>query len=295
MSRPTLVFIDGAAFAPEEARISVLDRGFLYGDGVFETLRVYRGVPFALDEHLDRWLSSAARVEITPPLPREALRRELLEAVRRSGLEEAFLRAMLTRGEGPLGLDVSTLETPARRVLLVGPVQPPPPEAYARGVAVVLYRGVRPTDGNVAEGAKVTNYVVAVLATTHARRAGAHEAVLVDSRERILEGASSSFFLVREGALITAPESAGVLAGITRAQVLSVARAAGIPCEERAPEPEDVAAADEAFLTSTIREVLPVVRVGDQVVGAGVPGIVTRRLASAYSAQVSKYMDEFVV
>jgi branched-chain amino acid aminotransferase len=276
-----LVAIDGAVVLPDAATISVYDRGFLYGDSVFEVLRTYAGVPFALEEHVARLARSAARVLIAMPIDERALAEEIARVVRSAGNEESYARIMLTRGEGPLGLDPDLASHP-RRVVLVEPLAPPRREVYERGIAAVTVATKRAVDDTPAAGAKVSNYLSNLLAVREAKSRGAEEALIVDGRGEVVEGASSNVFLVRAGVLVTPPESAGILAGITRAHVLSAAKELGVPVELRALRVAELYAGDEVFITSSIREVVPVVRVDDRAVGAGVPGPTCRALYRAF-------------
>ncbi len=193
------------------------------------------------------------------------------------------MRAMVTRGSGPLSLDPDTARSPLR-VVIVEPVTPPPRETYALGIAVATVRAHRAVDGTAAAGAKVTNYLANLLAVREAKAAGASEALLLGPQGVVVEGATSNVFAVRAGKVVTPPESAGILAGITRGYVLALARASGLVADE-APLPlADLYAADEAFVTSSIREVVPVVRVDGRPIGSGAPGPVTRRLHRALRA-----------
>ncbi len=281
----TLVMIDGKLLPEADARVSVFDRGFLYGDSVFETIRTYAGAPFALDEHLARLERSGAQVFIQLPVSRAQLEREVLEAVRTAGNAETYIRVMVTRGTAPLGLDPLSAEHPLR-VVIVAPLPPMPDALYENGVAVVTYRTQRTAEATPAATAKVGNYLVSVLALREARKVGAAEALIVDSGGFVVEGASSNVFVVRAGRLVTPPEDAGILPGITRRRLLDVARAEGVPVDL---EPLPVAAlgdADEMFISSTTREMLPVVRVDGRDVGAGTPGPLTRRLLAAFRKSV---------
>jgi branched-chain amino acid aminotransferase len=282
----TIVMIDGRELPPGAQSVSVFDRGFLYGDSVFETLRTYAGVPFALGQHLERLARSAEQVFIPLPLPLTELSEEVLTVLRRTAHGESYLRVMLTRGEAVLGLDPALARCP-RRVIMALPLNVPPAHQYTSGVGASTYRAQRQADGTSAAGAKIGNYLVSVLAMREAGLIGAVEALLVDARGRVLEGASSNVFLVRAGQLTTAPTEAGILAGITRAHVLSLARAEGIPVELRAPDLSEVRAADELFITSSIRELLPIVRLDQQPVGEGTPGPVFRRLLQAFRERVA--------
>lgn len=281
----TLVSLDGALLEPSEARVSVFDRGFLYGDSVFETLRTYGGVPFCLDEHLTRLESSAERVALPLPVPRETLRTELLDAVAAAGNAESYVRLMLTRGSGALGLAPPTDARPLRLVI-VGPLHPPPLAHYEHGIAVVTHRTQRLTDGSDAAGAKIANYLVSVLAMRDAAAAGASEALIVDREGRVLEGATSNVFGWLDGCWRTAPVESGVLAGITRARLLELLAARGEPVQQRALTLAELTRVEELFVSSSIRELLPVVRVDGAPVGDGKPGARTRALLSAFRASV---------
>lgn len=268
---------------PESAKISVFDRGFLYGDSVFETIRTYGGRPFALQRHLWRLAESAARVFIDLPVSVEQLGREVESAIVGAGNAESYVRLTLTRGVGEsLGLDPGLSRHPLR-VIIVTPLKSPAAEAYERGVSVVTYRTDRVTDHSSAAGAKIGNYLTAVLANREVARAGAAEALIVDGRGRVVEGATSNVFVVlADGTLVTPPETDGILLGITRETVLSVAAQLGIPVRLESLALDAVKAAEEVFVSSSIRELLPVVRIDGQPVGSGAPGAVTGRLLHAF-------------
>lgn len=282
-----MVWIDGQRVAPSEARVSVFDRGFLYGDSVFETIRTYGGKPFALREHVERLAWSAGRVFIDLPVSNDQLCSEVEEATRDAGYPESYLRLMLTRGVGAMGLDPGAAEHPLR-VLIVAPLVSPAPEAYRDGVSVITYATQRVGDATGAAGAKVGNYLVAVLAMREARKVGAVEALIVDHEGRIIEGSTSNVFVVKGGRLYTPSESDGILPGITRARVLDVARDLGFEVELGPLTRHTVEGADELFISSSIRELLPVVRMDGLVVGSGKPGRVTQALHAAFREKVSR-------
>lgn len=273
-----LVMIDGSAVLPERALVSVYDRGFLYGDSVFEVLRTYDRKPFALEEHVERLFDSAARVAIEPAVSRETLQTEILEALGRSGAEgDSVVRVQITRGTGPLGLDPTFARNPTR-VILVEPISLPPFDDYRNGIGVLLVRTERTADNTQAAGAKVANYLVSLLALRDAHAAGAKEAIIIDGRGRVLEGTTSNVFLVKDRVLLTPPETEGILPGITRRHLLDAASSVEIPVRITTLTSGDLTNADEVFISSTVREVLPVVRVGDQVIGDGVVGEVSRTI-----------------
>lgn len=279
-----VVSIEGALRAPEQAMVSVYDRGFLYGDSIFETVRTYGGAPFALDEHLARLARSAERVAMELPVAVDVLRAEVLEALAQAGNPESYARVMVTRGAGPVGLEAPSDARPLR-VILVEPLRLPPAAHYRDGIAAITVRTERAADA--AHGAKVGNYLASLLALREARRAGAAEALLLDGAGDVLEGTTCNVFAVEGATLCTPPEEAGILAGITRAHILTVARAAGMAVEERAISRERLLAAAEVFVCSSIREVVPVVEVDGSPVGEGAPGPVTRRLHTAFRRAVS--------
>lgn len=276
-----VVSIDGRLCPPGEQVVSVFDRGFLYGDSVFETLRTYDGVPFELEEHLARLERSAALVFIELSVSRAVLRGEIATALSASGNPESYVRVMLTRGEGALGLDPALAERP-RRVIIVQPLLQPPAEQYTRGIAAVSYRTDRVLDATTAQGAKVGNYLISVLGLRQAKQSGASEALIVDGRGRILEGGSSNVFVVDGVGLRTPPLEAGILAGITRARVLELAAELGLVVELGDVQLEAARHAREIFITSSIRELLPVVRLDGAPVGTGRPGPVFQRLLTAF-------------
>ena len=277
------VMIDGRIVPPERAVVSVFDRGFLYGDSVFETLRSYQGRVFALDAHLERLARSAERVLIPLPASLNTLKAELLQAVQAHGRPEAYVRVILSRGVGrTLGLDPELAQTPTR-VVLVTELTLPPAELYEHGIAAITFRAERPSDAPGVADAKIGNYLLAVLAMRKARAEGAAEALLEDAQGYLLEGSTSNLFAVFRGTLVTPPTSAAILPGITRARVLNLARQS-LPVEERALHKSELAQADEVFITSSIRELLPVVRVDGRMVGPGVPGPITLDLLARFRA-----------
>jgi branched-chain amino acid aminotransferase len=275
----------------ERATVSVLDRGFLYGDSVFETIRTYGGKPYALGRHLERLERSAALVHIELPVSSAELAREIANGVEAAGNAESYIRVTITRGQGELGLD-PTLAGKALRVVIVTELSPPRPEAYVEGVKVVTYRVRRASDSTLAAGAKIGNYLVSVLAVREAKANGGVEALIVDGDGRIVEGATSNvFFVEKRGRLVTPPEEVGILPGITRETLLGVAKSLGIDVDSRAPLLDELGSFNEAFVTSSIRELLPVVRIDDQIVGLGKPGPVFVRLLAGFRDAVRNSPD----
>jgi len=280
------VLIDGEAVADASAAsVPVLDRGFLYGDGAFEVLRTYGGVPYAVRPHLARLRRSCERLSIPLAVNEETLAAEVTRGLAEAGNPESYVRIMVTRGVTEMGLAVPA-ELHPRRVLVVLPLKPQPPEMYAEGVEVATVVGGRALDGTGAAGAKASNYLPNVLSLSAARARGGYEAVSVGPAGELLEGSTSNLFLVRGGELYTPSTDLGILDGITRRTVLSAAGDLGVPVHEGLFFPPALYGADEAFITSSLREVVPVVRADGQPIGDGRPGAVTRRIHEAFRARV---------
>jgi branched-chain amino acid aminotransferase len=276
--------IDGVIVPLDDARVSVLDRGFLYGDAVFEALRTYRGVPDALAMHLARLEQSCAILHIVPPVAPEALAREVVEAVAAVGAPECYLRIMITRGSLPDALPPAGAGQ-ARRVIIARPLAASAPTLYRDGIGVV---SVVAPPSPLWAGAKPAAYLNNLLAIGSAQRSGAADALLLGAHGELLEGATSSVFVVRAGEVTTPPLSLGILPGITRDRVLACASAEGLAPREKLLHIHDAYAADEVFLTSSVRTVVPVVSVDGIAVGDGRPGPITQRLAAAYRALVER-------
>jgi branched-chain amino acid aminotransferase len=274
------VWIDGAVVDADAARVPVFDRGFLYGDSVYEVLRTFAGRPFRLVEHLERLEHSAAGLQMTIP-ERALIDAAVRDTLRAAGEPDAYVRIVVTRGAGEIGLDPALADAP-RLIVIVKPVRLPPPDAYAHGVEVALVGKSRSAPGSVDPSVKSGNYLSSVLAVAEARRLHAYEAILTDSVGRITEGSSSNFFVARGGRVATPSLSMGLLQGITRRTVIELCRKSGISVDELPLWPIDLKRADEAFLTSSVRGVLPIVRVEGAPVGDGIPGPVTRRVMALY-------------
>jgi branched-chain amino acid aminotransferase len=288
----TLVSVDGVIQRPEEARISVFDRGFLYGDSVYEVMRVYRGIPFALEAHLERLESSAARIGLALPWSREALTAELRAAIAAFGKNpDLYLRVVVTRGSGRIGLDPGLAEGP-RRIVIVQDVAEtaPPARAYQDGVALALVGVRRNLREAIDPEAKTGNYLNSVLAVAEAKRQGAYEALMLDHRGMLTEGSSSNVFVVIGGLLMTPPLDGAILRGVTRGVVIDAAKTRGIRVLEVPLSESSLLEIDEAFITSSVREVVPAVKIGDRVLGDGTPGPVTRQVMAGFREAVDRYV-----
>ncbi len=280
------VNVNGVIRGPDEPHVSALDRGFLYGDSVYEVIRTYGGVPFALGPHLDRLWRSADLLGITLPIGRSQLVRRIRETVEAAGNAETYVRIVATRGSGEIGLDPALAADPIV-VILAAPLRRYPAEWERTGVGVLLVPVGKGVGGSVPGGAKSGNYLANLMALGRAKRAGAEEAILVDTSGHVLEGASSNIFAVTGGRLVTPSLECGILEGITRRVVIEIARGVSMPVDDRPVRPEELRDADEAFITSTLREVVPVVRVDDAAIGSGRPGPVTLDLLLRFRERVA--------
>lgn len=278
---PAVVWIDGTLAAEPEARVSPFDHGILVGDGVFETMRVYDGVPFAWSRHCDRLVRSAAGLGLAPP-DRAVLRAAADAVLTANDLREARVRITVTGGRSPLGSERG--DGPPTVVVAASALRP-----WAPIADVVIVPWVRNERGAVA-GLKTTSYAENVRALAYAHEHGASEAVLANTRDELCEATGSNVFVVRDGVVETPPESAGCLLGVTRALVLELCAGIGVRAEERPLPIGALARADEAFLTSTVREVQPVGRVDGRALPVA-PGPVTGRLAAAFTDLVARDTD----
>lgn len=269
--------INGDIFPEQNARISVLDRGFLYGDSVFEVIRTYRSKPFALEAHLDRLAQSAQRLHIQLP-DRETICQQLMETLEVANNRDSYCRIIVTRGEGPITLDPTTT-TQTTTVILVKEYTPFPEWMYTRGIRLAI-PNVRRTSRKALDPAiKSGNYLNSVIAFGEAKRRGFDDAVILGNDGFVTESTSSNVFAVIKGVLQTPPLDTGLLAGVTRSIVLKLAKDHGIPTKETPLTVDDLNAADEVMLTSTLREVMPVVGIEQQKIGDGKPGRMTKQLA----------------
>jgi branched-chain amino acid aminotransferase len=296
---PSLVNIDGVLVPPANATVSVLDRGFLYGDSVNEVVRTYGGVPFALDAHLARLAHSAERIGLTLPWDASRTAAEIDRTLAAAAgddppepdaapwnVGERYIRVVMTRGAGEIGLDPALAVDP-KAILIVRPVHGPPMSAYREGVKCCVVGVQRNAPEAVDPSAKTGNYLSHVLAVREARASGAHEAIMLDHDGFVTEGSTSNVFIVRHEVVVTPPLAAGILEGVTRDIVLALACQASLPVREEALRPADLGAADEIFITSTVREIVPVTRLGDRLVGSGRPGPVAVRLHAAFRERAS--------
>jgi branched-chain amino acid aminotransferase len=286
------VNVNGRVFDQEHAVIPVFDHGFLYGEGVYETWRTYNGQPFLFDRHMRRLRTSAGMLALPVPLTDDHLAGRCRETMRAAGLgdlpdTDAYVRLLVTRGVGELSYDPAGCPS-ASVVIIVKPHVAPPAEVYERGVKVALVPIIRNHPGTVNPLIKSNNLLNNALAMQEAFRRGAFEGVMRNYRGEIAECTQSNLFIVKDGTALTPPLDAGLLPGITREFVFEVAADRAIPAREAVLRDEDLFGADEVFLTSSTRELVPIVRVDDRTVGNGRPGPVTGALLDRFRARAQE-------
>lgn len=287
---PIRVHIGGRICPPEEAKVSVFDRGFLYGDSVYETIGTAHGKLFAARDHLDRLERSAERIGLRTP-PRATIERAIADTMAAAGFPESRVRVILTRGAGELNLDPASTDD-TQLIVMVFPLGAPTPEMYEKGVAVAIVSITRNSPSSLDPMVKSGNYLNNVLALGEARRRSkAYEAILCGGDGSIAEGSTSNVFVVIGGEVRTPPPEVGILDGITRAKAIGLCRENGIPFAERRITPDELRGADEVFITSATRGVLPVTSIDEKPVGGGKPGPVTRRLIGLYDALARRGVD----
>jgi branched-chain amino acid aminotransferase len=276
------VYVNGTITAAHEAVVPVYDHGFLYGEGVYETIRTYNKAPFLFDRHTRRLRASAERLRLHVPFADDALAGWVDRTMAAAGeLGEAYIRILLTRGVGELTYDVNATPAPSL-VIIVKPLDEPPARVEKEGIRISLVPVLRNHPGSVNPIIKSNNLLNNALAMQAANAHGAEEALMCNYRGELSECSQSNVFLVRNGVALTPRSDAGLLEGITRAFIFEMGRAAGIDVREATLYPTDLETADEAFITSTTRELSPVVRIDDRAIGTGRPGPITLQLLQAY-------------
>ncbi|MCC6233377.1 MAG: branched-chain-amino-acid transaminase [Verrucomicrobiales bacterium] len=277
------IYIDGRYYDEKNAKISVFDHGLLYGDGVFEGIRAYNGRVFKLKEHVDRLFYSAKAILLTLPLTHAEISRAVVETCRRNKIKDGYIRLVVTRGKGTLGLNPNKCERPSI-IIIADKIQLYPPEYYERGLDIVTVPTTRNLHSALNPAIKSLNYLNNILAKIEANNAGCEEAIMLNAEGYVAECTGDNLFIIKDGRMSTPPLAAGALYGITRGTVMDLARAAGIEVSEPNLTRYDVFNADECFVTGTGAEVVPVVKVDGRVIGSGKPGSITRNLVKAYHA-----------
>ncbi len=278
---PKMIYLDGAIVPEADAKISVLDHGVLYGDGVFEGIRGYNGRIFRLDEHLDRLYESARSISMDIPIEWAEMEKAVVDTVNANGLRDCYIRLVVTRGPGDLGLDPRKCPRPtvfviADRITLF------PAELYDKGLAVMSVSTRRTAPDALSPRVKSLNYLNNIMAKILANIAGMPEVIMLNPQGYVVEGTGDNIFIIRKGKLMTPPLYLGILEGITRNAVMEIARSMDIEVAEEAFALHDVYVADECFLTGTAAEVIPVVSADGRRIGSGEPGPITKKLIRAF-------------
>jgi branched-chain amino acid aminotransferase len=282
MERTALkIYINGTLYEKQDAKISVYDHGLLYGDGVFEGIRSYAGKVFRMEQHLDRLWNSAKAIVLAIPMTKEAMSKAIYGTLKVNGIEDGYIRVLVTRGIGTLGLDPNRCETP-QVIVIADKIALYPEELYRKGLEIVTVSTQRNHPAALSPRIKSLNYLNNILAKIEGLQAGCIEALMLNHKGEVAECTGDNIFVVRAGKLLTPPTDAGILEGVTREAVMELARAAGIEVLESPLTKHDVYIADECFLTGTAAEVIPVVKVDSRPIGGGVPGPITCNLMERF-------------
>ncbi len=275
------VFVDGKFYDESKAKISVFDHGLLYGDGVFEGIRAYNGRVFRLQDHIDRLFYSAKAIMLDIPMTHEQLMKATVETCRRNDLKDGYIRLVVTRGVGTLGLN--PFKCPKGSVIIIaGKIQLYPPALYKKGMEIITVATTRNLHNAVNPAIKSLNYLNNILAKIEALNSGMEEALMLNADGYVAECTGDNVFIVKGDKLFTPPLYAGALYGITRGVAIELAEAAGLTVEETNLTRYDCYNADECFLTGTGAEVIPVVKIDGRVIGTGQPGVTSKKLIKAY-------------
>jgi branched-chain amino acid aminotransferase len=279
------IYINGEYFSKQDAKISVYDHGLLYGDGVFEGLRIYSGKVFRLREHLIRLWESALSIGLSIPISLEDLTKDVNECVAKNGLDDGYIRLVVTRGAGALGIDPNKCSD-QQVIIIVDSITLYPDELYQNGLDLVTASTIRNHPAALSPRIKSLNYLNNVLAKMEGLKSGCVEALMLNHKGEVAECTGDNIFIVKQGRLLTPPIEAGILEGITRNVVLELAKDAGIETVETPFTRHDIFISDECFLTGSAAEVIAAVRLDDRVIGNGKPGPITMQLNDAFQQLV---------
>ena len=281
MEREPLVYINGELVPKSQAKISVFDHGFLYGDGVFESILVTDGVAFKLKEHIDRLYDSAKAICLDIPMSKEEMIKTVVDVVRANGFKDAYIRLIVTRGVGDLGLDPRKCQKPTI-VIIVDKIKLYEEETSSKGLTAIISSVRRDRVDATTHEVKSMNYLNNILAKLEANAVGADEAIMLDDRGFVSEGTADNIFIVKNGMIYTPPRTCGILPGITRARVMKLAEELGYKVIEKEITPAELLTADEVFLTGTAAGIVPVTKIAGRVIGDGKPGPITRKLMERF-------------
>lgn len=275
------IYIDGKYYDEKNAKVSVFDHGLLYGDGVFEGIRAYNGRIFRLTEHIDRLFASSHAILLKVPLSKKELAKAVVETCRRNKVRDGYIRLVVTRGPGSLGLNPYLCKK-GSIIIIAGKIQLYPEELYRRGLSIITVPTMRNLHSALNPAIKSLNYLNNILAKIEAINGGCEEAIMLNAQGFVAECTGDNIFMVKNGHLSTPPLSAGALYGITRGVVMDLARESGMTVSESELTRYDLFNADECFLTGTAAEIIPVVKIDGRIIGNGRPGQATGRLLKRY-------------
>jgi branched-chain amino acid aminotransferase len=275
------IYIDGKYCDQRDAKISVFDHGLLYGDGIFEGIRAYNGRVFKLKEHIDRLFYSAKAILLEIPMGHQQIMAAVVETCRRNRVRDGYIRLVVTRGVGTLGLGPNRCKNPSV-IIIAGKIQLYPKELYQRGMDIITVPTTRNLHSAINPAIKSLNYLNNILAKIEANNGGCEEAIMLNAEGFVAECTGDNLFIVKEGHLFTPPLSAGALYGITRRVVMELAAESGLKVSEPNLTRYDLFNADECFLTGTGAELVPVVKIDGRVIGTGKPGPATKKLVAQY-------------
>lgn len=282
------IYINGKFYEKENARISVFDHGLLYGDGVFEGIRSYNRRVFKLKEHIDRLFESAQSIMLKIPLAKEQIIKAVVDTLKANKLDNAYIRLVVTRGEGDLGLDPRKCYKGATVIIIADKIALYPQKLYQDGLSIVTVPTVRNLPEALNPQIKSLNYLNNILAKIEAGNAGCDEAIMLDSLGYVAECTGDNIFVVKSGHLYTPPQCMGTLRGITRDSILEIARKNKIAAHEHVITRHEVYISDECFLTGTAAEIIPVVKVDGRMIGTGKPGKLTLALMKKFKELTAK-------
>ena len=285
MDKELLVYIDGEYYPKSQAKISVYDHGLLYGDGVFEGIRAYNGVVFKLKEHIDRLYRSAHAIMLQIPMTEEQMINAVLETLRKNSLKDAYIRLVVTRGVGDLGLDPRKCSKPTI-IIITDTIALHKSEAKEKGITAMLTWVKRDPVDATSHEIKSLNYLNSILAKIEANISGVDEAICLDKNGFVCEGVAENIFIVKNGRIYTPPSYTGALPGITAEAVKELAKSLGYEVIEKNITPYELFTADEVFFTGTAAEIIPVREINKRQIGDGKPGPITKRLMEEFSKLV---------
>lgn len=281
------IYVDGKYLDERSAKISVFDHGLLYGDGIFEGIRAYNGRVFKLQEHIDRLYYSAKAIMLKIPMTPAKMLQAVVETCRRNNIRDGYIRLVVTRGIGTLGLNPNRCKTPSV-IIIADKIQLYPQEYYNKGLEIITVPTVRNLHSALNPAIKSLNYLNNILAKIEANNAGCEEAIMLNAEGYVAECTGDNLFIVKGKKLITPPLSAGALYGITRGVVMDLAPEAGLVTSEPNLTRYDIFNADECFITGSAAELVPVVKVDGRVIGTGRPGKITRDLVARYHSLTNR-------